>query len=85
MLVFGPDVTHIVAAEHTERLREAAAGGRPGWLRRRLGSILIATGSRLHPEADRLRTVGPPDSAGPRLTHLPGGGSLSEEPGSLAA
>jgi hypothetical protein len=85
MLVFGPDVTAMVAAEHTERLRESAASGRPGWLRRRLGSILIATGTKLHPQADRLRTVGPPDSAGPRLTPLLGGGSRSEERGSLAA
>jgi hypothetical protein len=69
MLVFGPDVTATVAAEHTERLREAArGGGGPGRLRRHLGSVLIATGRRLHPEADRLRAVGPPDSAGPRLT-----------------
>jgi hypothetical protein len=68
MLLFGPDVTQLVAAEHTERLRDAAGGRGPGRFRRRLGSSLIAAGRRLHPEADRLRTVGPPDSAGPRFT-----------------
>lgn len=68
MLVFGPDVNQMVAAEHTERLRQAAGKGGPGRLRRALGYGMIAAGRKLHPEADRLRTVGPPDSAGPRLT-----------------
>ena len=71
MLVFGPDVNRMVAAEHTERLRDAAQGRGPGRLRRRLGCWLIAAGRRLHPEADRPRTVGPCDSAGPRLTTAP--------------
>jgi hypothetical protein len=54
MLMFGPEVTTALAADRAERLREAATA-RPGGLRRRLGSVMIAAGRRLDPEAPALR------------------------------
>ncbi|HEY7729465.1 MAG TPA: hypothetical protein VH950_01030 [Gaiellaceae bacterium] len=54
MLMFGPEVTTALAADRAERLREAATA-RPGGLRRLLGSVMIAAGRRLDPEAPALR------------------------------
>jgi hypothetical protein len=59
MLMFGPEVTTALAADRAERLREAATA-RPGGLRRLLGSVMIAAGRRLDPEAPALRRGGGP-------------------------
>ena len=59
MLTFGPEVTRTVAAEHRERLRLAASEPPPRGLGRRLGSLLVAVGTRLDPDARPARGASP--------------------------
>jgi hypothetical protein len=70
MLLHHPDEAASIAAERAGRLRAAARRSAGGRLRRGLGTVLIAAGRRLHPDADRAPAPLPLEPAGAGAARL---------------